>query len=79
MPAISSNRIVGDFYQMLSEEEGKKRKGERKRERRWAGWERGRGETKIKMGKAQICLIKEESQKRAASVDVLPTVDRVTL
>ena len=44
-----------------------------------AGWERGRGETKIKMGKAQICLIKEESRKRAASVDVLPTVDRVTL
>lgn len=77
MPAISINRSVGDFYQMLSEEEGKKRKGERKRERRWAGWERGRGETK--MGKAQICLIKEESRKRAASVDVLPTVDRVTL
>lgn len=54
MPAISINRIVGDFYQMLSEEEGKKRKGERKRERRWAGGERGRGKTKIKMEKAQI-------------------------
>ena len=53
---------------MLSEEEGKKRKGERKRERRWAGRERGRGKTEIKMEKAQICLIKERNQKRAPSV-----------
>lgn len=45
-----------------------KERGERKRERIWAGRERGRGKTKIKMEKAQICLIKEENQKRAASV-----------
>lgn len=34
MPTISIKRIVGDFYQMLSEEEGKKRKGERREEER---------------------------------------------